>query len=138
MRRIWITVCAVVLIAAITLSGQISNSKAADVNTSTVILANGTIIHQSLNIGVYFQSWDLHEYSAALIASTFDMSQSWWVTPEHDYTSKVNAIHALNPNYKALLYRNIGSIYNYQVDEWNIANENGWLVKDSNGNYVSD
>jgi hypothetical protein len=50
----------------------------------------------------------------------------------------MNQVHALNPNYKFLVYRNVMSIYSFWPDEWNYAKSQGWLLKDINGNYVTE
>lgn len=102
------------------------------------ISSYGTIKYPSFKIGIYTSSWNFAEYDAATIAETFDMSQSFLTSPENMYEAKMNQVHALNPNYKALVYRNVMSIYNYETDEWNLANSKGWLLKDVNGNYVTE
>jgi hypothetical protein len=108
------------------------------------MLSYGTIEYTSyFKIGIYTSSWNFGEYDAATIANAFDMSQSWcspdWSQhPDWDYTAKMNQVHALNPNYKALVYRNVMSIYDYWTDEWNMAYSKGWLLKDINGNYVHE
>jgi hypothetical protein len=122
------------------LSSEVPTIKAS--STSNVsIFSSGTIVHnqasQPLDIGLYFESWDLSEYSVATIASTFNMSQSWWVPPDYNYTQKINDVRLLNPNYKALVYRCTTAIYDYWNDEFNIAKQSDWLLKDSQGNYVS-
>jgi hypothetical protein len=86
-------------------------------------------------IGIYTTSWNFGEMDANTLASTFDMSQSWWVEPKDDYSAKMNQVHALNPSYKALVYRNVGSIYDYSTDEWNLANSSGWLLKNTSGDF---
>jgi hypothetical protein len=101
----------------------------------------GSIDYSSFKLGLYTTSWNFIEYNATTIANTFDMSQSWWVgTPpsSNDYTAKMNQVHSLNPNYKALVYRNCMSIYDYWPNEWDYAESQGWLLKDANGNYVTE
>jgi hypothetical protein len=93
-----------------------------------------------MKIGIYTDSWNFGEVDAQTLAKTFDMSQSWcspdWPQhPEWDYTTKANQVHALNPNYRFLVYRNLLSIYNYWADEWNYANQQGWLLKNAAGQY---
>jgi hypothetical protein len=92
-------------------------------------------------IGIEDGSWNFREYDVGTIAGTFDLSSSCWVNwldPGQDYLAKVNKVHAINPNYKFLLYRNCMSIYSYVADEWNYARSQGWLLKDANGNYVTE
>jgi hypothetical protein len=91
---------------------------------------------QSLKIGMYVASWNFDEFTVETIASTFDMSQSWCVSAGDAYVAKMNQVHALNPGYKALVYRSIKDIYDYWTDEWNYANQSGWLLKDASGNYL--
>lgn len=50
----------------------------------------------------------------------------------------MNQVLAQNPNYKFLVYRNGISVPDYWVDQWNYAKSQGWLLKDINGNYVSE
>jgi hypothetical protein len=103
------------------------------------IQASGRIDLQqkSFKMGIYTSTWNFLEFDAATIAQTFDMSQSWWVGPNNDYSQKMSQVHALNPEYKALVYRNVDCVYNYWVDEWSLAKDNGWLLKDTYGNYVT-
>jgi len=129
------------LVIIIVLSGSISIIQAAGLQDSRDIKAIGTIVYSSFKMGMYVISWNFNEYDAATIAATFDMSQSWWVgnpPNSNDPTAKMNAVHALNPDYKFLLYRNCRCIYDYWTDEWNYAQSQGWLLKDSNGNYVTE
>lgn len=99
-----------------------------------------------IGIGTYIASWNFREYSAETIAEEFNMSQSAWVYdpryPGWNYTLKINRVHELNPNYKALVYRNVMVIINMtdvndsSAYEWQLANSSGWLLKDINGNFV--
>jgi hypothetical protein len=97
----------------------------------------GKMSEPSLRVRGSASSWNLGEYSAETVAETFGMSSSWWVPPESDYSAKMNQVHAMNPKYKALVYRDISSVYDYWADEWSLASNNGWLLKDSSGNYVT-
>jgi hypothetical protein len=95
----------------------------------------------SIQLGGYTSSWNFREYDAETIAKTFDMSQSWYTynwDPGWDYSAKMNQVHALNQNYKFLMYRNCISVPDYLTDEWNYAQSQGWLLKDINGNYVTE
>jgi hypothetical protein len=106
---------------------------------SQTISSSGTIVFlSSFKIGIFTCSWNFGEYDAETIAKTFDSSASWYVDPQHDYSQKMNQVHALNPNYKALVYRNVQQVYNYSTDEWNTAAINGWLLKIANGSYCID
>jgi hypothetical protein len=107
--------------------------------TTNVIRCTGTIGRPNAEIGMYAISWNFHEYDANTISLAFAASQSDWVSPNdtaNQYAAKINQFHALNPNYKALLYINSICVYNYTVNDWSTANSNGWLLKDANGNYV--
>lgn len=88
-------------------------------------------------VGVYTGSWNFGELTAEQIAATFDMSQSWVVDAPHDYSAKAIQVHALNPNYKFLVYRNVGDIYHYWTEEFDLALSSGWLLKDIDGNYLT-
>jgi hypothetical protein len=129
------------LMLFVVLSG-ISTTQVAGLQGSRSIQTTGIIDYPSFKIGIYVSSWDFHEYNADTIAETFDMSQSWWVNWAdpwyNNYSAKIDQVHALNPNYKFLLYRNCMSIYDYWVDEWNYAQSQGWLLKDINGSYVTE
>lgn len=92
---------------------------------------------QKMKLGIYGASWNFGELTAEQIVATFDMSQSWVVSAPHDYSAKMNQVHALNPNYKALVYRNVGDVYYSWTDEFNLANGSGWLLKDTSGNYLT-
>lgn len=93
---------------------------------------------QSMKIGMYTASWNFNQFTAETIANTFDMSQSWILGTGPEYVAKMNQVHALNPEYKALVYRNVLAIYkSYPYDaEWNLATNNGWLLKDPSGKYI--
>lgn len=90
---------------------------------------------QSFKVRMYVYSWNFNEYDAPTIASHFDMSQSSFATGSNDYTQKMNTVKSLNPNYKALVYRNVHTM-DISDPDWNLVKVNGWLVKDANGNYV--
>jgi hypothetical protein len=143
MRARWKYIGISTLIIVVLLSGGNSTIEAVSLQGSQSIHATGIIEYPQLKIGIYITSWNFNEYNASTIASTFDMSQSacspdWSQHPDWDYTTKMNQVRALNPNYKFLVYRNCISIYNYWVDEWNYAQSQGWLLKDINGSYVTE
>lgn len=141
MQAHWKHIGSFISILIVVLSGSISTIQSAGLQDSRNIQATGKIAYSSFKIGNYVGSWNFHEYDAGTIAETFDMSQSFWVgnPPDpNDPTAKMDQVHALNPNYKFLLYRNCMSVYNYWADEWNYAQSQGWLLKDINGNYVTE
>lgn len=119
----------------------ISTAQAAGLVDSASFQTTGGIIYPSFKIGVYVYSWNFNEYAAQTIASHFDISQSFFVSPtndpRNDYTQKMNTVKSLNPNYKALMYCNIWGIDSSDPN-WNLAKANGWLLKDASGNYVVD
>jgi len=105
---------------------------------STNILTYGAIKYPSFKIGIYTGSWNFDEYTAEQIAATYDMSQSWYHEGwAYDYSAKANQVHALNPNYKFLVYRNVGDVFHSWTDEFNLALNSGWLLKDTSGNYLT-
>ena len=104
---------------------------------SSNISTYGAVQYSSFKMGVYTASWNFAEYDAQTIANTINMSQSAYVyDPANDYAAKMNQVHALNPAYKALVYRNVGCVHSYRTEEWDYCYEQGWLLKDANGNYV--
>lgn len=106
---------------------------------NSIIPAYGVIKYEysNLKIGIYTESWNFAEHNATTITDSFDMSQSWWVeSPKNYYNTKMDEVHAINPDYKFLIYRTALCIYDYWEDEWNYAASQGWLLKDINGNYV--
>ncbi|MCW4000708.1 MAG: putative glycoside hydrolase family 15 protein [Candidatus Bathyarchaeota archaeon] len=95
----------------------------------------------SLKIRIYESSWNFNEYNETTLSNTFGMSQSWWIDPSspyNHYDSKMTQVLETNPDFKFLVYRNVMTIYSYWSDEWNYANSQGWLLKDSQGNYVTE
>jgi hypothetical protein len=95
----------------------------------------------SLKLGMYVNSWNFREYSVGTIASTFDMSQSHWIDPSdvyNQYDVKMGQVLSQHPDYKFLVYRNAISVSKDWVDQWNYAKSQGWLLKDINGNYVTE
>jgi hypothetical protein len=119
----------------------ISIVQAASLQGSASIQTTGEINYLSFKVGIYVSSWNFDEYKASTIANTFDMSQSWCMIeypPSYDYSTKMNQVHALNPNYKFLAYRNFECVYSSWSGEWNYCKSQGWLLKDINGNYVTE
>lgn len=110
--------------------------------TGTVNLLLTKAISSGLNVKFYACSWQFTEYSSnPSIIGVFGLSQSWWggsSTPDPSYVSRIAAAKAANPNYKALVYRDVKDIYNYWTDEFNLAQTNGWLLKADNGNLIVD
>jgi len=105
---------------------------------STNISAYGAIKYTSFKMGIYTGSWNFEEYTADQITATYDMSQSWYHEGwAYDYSTKANQVHALNPNYKFLVYRNVGDVFHSWTDEFNLALNSGWLLKDTSGNYLT-
>jgi hypothetical protein len=130
-----------ILILIVFVGGGISALQAAGLNDSSIQTTGSIKYPSSFKIGIYTISWNFNEYAATTIADNFDMSQSWWVGPPpsiNDYSAKMDQVHALNPEYKFLVYRNVFNIYGYWPDEWSYADSQGWLLKDVNGDYVVD
>jgi len=65
------------------------------------------------------------------VVELFDMVQA-----TYNLGPKVQAIHAIRPDFTALLYRNVRAIYNYREDEWQMALDNDWILKDENEQLV--
>jgi len=64
------------------------------------------------------------------IIAYFDMTQS------HYYTGgKVQQIHSIRPDFKALVYRNIRAAKTSDP-EYDYLEQQGWVLKDINGNFV--
>ena len=64
------------------------------------------------------------------------MSQSYYIPPGYtQYDAKVDQVHAANSDYKFLFYRNCMSIQD--PAELSYAKSRGWILKDINGNYVT-
>jgi hypothetical protein len=97
-----------------------------------------TQFQPSIKTRFYASSWSFGEYSAETIARTFGMSQSWWVeaSAAGNYARKMEQVHKINPQYKSLVYRNVKDIYDYWKDEWQLAYDNGWLLKDRNSQLI--
>lgn len=71
---------------------------------------------------------------ASWIATSYDMAQMWPASG-----SKVQQIHALKPDFVALLYRDIMAVYNWDgTDEISVAIANDWIMKDQNGVLLKD
>jgi hypothetical protein len=130
------------LLIVLLVSSILGNSffvQASATNVTTTLNSLGTINYSTLKIGVITDSYNYQEFSAADIASNLNVSVSWWIpSSEPQYDSKMVAVHALAPDHKFLIYRNCLTIYNYWSAEWNLAKSSGWLLKDINGNYVTE
>ncbi len=86
--------------------------------------------------GSYFE-----DLTASQMAATYDMSQSLMAGQgglnSDPYVIKLTQAQSQNPSYKPLIYRNVKSVWYSWTSEWNAANTNGWLLKDSSGNFVT-
>jgi len=128
----------VLLTVIFTLGGQASVFSA--LNDSTTISTSGQIvIAPNPNVNFYTCSYSFSEYTnASVIGATYGLSQSWYAPQDTNYAARIEQAKTANPNYKALIYRDISHVYNYWTDEWDTCQANGWLLKDKNGNYVVD
>ena len=79
-------------------------------------------------------------YSSGYPASTYAAKSDMWIGHFGDLYM-VPQIHSLNPNVLCLLYRNVRTVwgpgsYEYVASEYNTFVNNGWILKDSSGNFV--
>lgn len=90
-----------------------------------------TYLMPDLVIKRYAQNSFFGNASAEAIAKLLDMGQVGL-----DDAEKIQQVHVLRPDFKALLYRNIRDIYNYSTAEWKMALDNNWFLKNQNGQLV--
>jgi hypothetical protein len=109
------------------------------VDSATISSSGQIIMAPNINVNFYACSYSFSEYTnASIIGATYGLSQSWYAPQDANYAVRIEQAKAANPNYKALIYRDIAHVYSYWTDEWNTAQANGWLLKDASGNYVLD
>ena len=84
---------------------------------STVAVKRYTNMHAWMHPGIFAELWDMGQIS-------------------YGSEAVVKAIHQIRPDFKALLYRNIRAIYRHREDEWQMALNNDWILKDENGQLV--
>lgn len=101
--------------------------------TSKSISSYGTITYSTQSIILKrCASTNIQTMNATTLARLFDMCQAWsWDA------QKIQQVRQTRPDFKALLYRCIKAI-TYQSDEWQMALDGNWLLKDSNGKLVYD
>jgi hypothetical protein len=88
---------------------------------------------QSLKIKRYtVDEYGIFDTTPQIYAGLYDMSQASWGANTQTYMA---AVHQIRPDFKALLYRNMRSILQTN-SEWQTFVNNGWLLKDSLGNYI--
>jgi len=100
------------------------------VNLFDVILVVGDfgrIFYSTLRMKSYTSAGVL---DAQDLAEYFDMCQASYGDGE-----KIQAVHKIRPDFKALLYRNFRAVYTY-ADEWDVFVAKGWVLRDVNGDYV--
>jgi hypothetical protein len=120
-----------VAITFLALSSYLITVQASESTVALAINSTGRINHLLANIALKrYCILTASEGTPSEISQLFDMSQSGSYTRD-----KIQQIHALRPDFKALLYRTTHSIYNYS-DEWQFALDNNWILKDSEGNLV--
>jgi hypothetical protein len=94
-----------------------------------------------MKIEGYGITFNYSEYSPSDVVKYSNAAQSWWYLPsDTTYITRMNQVLALNPNFTLLMYRNCMSIYNYgnYISEWTYADNQGWLLKDADNNYVTE
>lgn len=95
----------------------------------------GVIINESVPSLQVFRAHGIdklpqEQRTAKVIAEKLDMFTCWY------YHGKlVQEIHSIRPDVICLLYRNVRAIYNYS-DEWQMALDKDWMLKDSSGNLI--
>ena len=87
---------------------------------------------QSVVIKRYTSTYSFAGIDAETVAELFDMCQIWGTSASAE---KIEQIKEIRPDFIALLYRNTRDIYNYS-DEWQMALDNDWILKDENGQLV--
>jgi hypothetical protein len=129
----------VLFIVISALVGQASVSSGSNDSVVTISSSGQIVIAPNLNVNFYVCSYSFSEYTnPSIIGTTYGLSQSWYAPQDANYATRIQQAKAANPNYKALIYRDIKHVYSYWTDEWNLAVANGWLLKDASGNYVVD
>jgi len=100
--------------------------------TNNVIESYGVIDNSTLGFVVKRYTADafFKDVDAETIAKLFDMCQA-----RPSAADKIQQVHEKRQDFVALLYRSIRVIYNYS-DEWQMALDNNWILKDENGQLV--
>lgn len=113
-------------------------SSSGTIGSPSTIFSVGAVNYQTIpnSIIIKRQMYYNSEFSPELHATKSDM----WIG-HYDALSQVSKIHALNPDHVCLVYRNGRLIWTsgpeYIPEEYQLFVNNNWLLKDSNGNYVT-
>jgi len=112
------------------LLGSLTEVQGLQIRTS--INSYGTInyLMPDLVVKRFSDSRFFKDESAETVAKLFDMCQAkiW-------HREVIVQVHEIRQDFKALLYRNIRAIDNCS-DEWQMALDNNWILKDENGQLV--
>lgn len=106
------------------------------VQTNISVKSSGTIeyLTQSLVIKLCtVNEYAIFDTTPQIYAGLYDMCAADMST---NVRNNIAQVHQIRPDFKALLYRNIRSILQTNA-EWQTFVNNGWILKDSSGNYVS-
>lgn len=86
---------------------------------------------QSVMIKRYIGTSSFKGVDAETVAELFDMCQA-----SKSAAEKIRQVHQMRRDFIGLLYRNIRVIRSYNEDEWQMALDNDWMLKDENGQLV--
>lgn len=125
---------ALFLFFSILLAGCLNIELVSSLQDSRSLSTHGTIIYESvpyLQVFRHGTGLTTEQFNDVnLLAQNLDMLTVW------DYRGyQVSQLHQVNSDMKVLLYRNVRAIYSY-ADEWQMALDNGWMLRDSSGNLV--
>jgi hypothetical protein len=105
-------------------------------NASVQTVSSSGVLLRPFRLGLFMYSFNFDGYDLSSVGSTFDVCRCKWA--DYDYSYRMVQLKNANPDIKILFYRNVFDVYSYWPDEWDLAKDEGWLLKDIDGNYVID
>jgi hypothetical protein len=106
-------------------------STMADVSsTFDTLKFNGTISYSSVFVNRIL--FDDFQFSVSDLASRADM-----IMNHFELAYRVPRIHSIKPDLICLLYRNIRAVYTRTVEEYQMFNNNSWILKDAGGTPIT-
>ena len=114
------------------LSGCLLLGLASGLQSSQSISSHGVITYTIVFRAHGTSEFPQEQMTAEVITKNLDMFRCWYY---YSHGKLVQEIHSIRPDVICLLYRNVRAIYDYS-DEWQMALDKGWILKDSSGKLV--
>ena len=132
MRRL----AALFLLFSLFFTGCLHIGLASSLQDSRSLSSRGTIRYENVPSLQVFRAHGVEKLTKEQLNDVNLLAQSLDMYLSMSYRGyQVPQLHQINPNMKILLYRNVRAIKNY-TDEWQMALDKDWMLKDSLGNLI--